>query len=187
MRALLLPLLLPLHTALAQLPAAPEPTPELAPIAPPVDVFPYPPWMVISAGTAAALLVALFLWWLMKWAGRRATPPLPPREATLRALQALRPHASTTEPYPFSIEVCDLLRRYVTQQYHIHATEQTSPEFLSAVSAAAQFGEEEKALLATFLEKADLIKFARLAATSTDSEQLVEQALRFVKGKEVAA
>ncbi len=177
-------LLLPLHAVLAQA----EPTPELAPIAPPVEVFPYSPWVVVAGCTAAALVVGLLLWALMRWARRRATPPpLPPRQAALRALQAMRPRAATAEPYPFSIEVCDLLRRYITQQYHIQATEQTSPEFLAAISATPQFGEEEKALLATFLEKADLIKFARVAATGADSEQLVEQALRFVKGKEATA
>jgi len=32
------------------------------------------------------------------------------------------------------------------------------------------------------LEKADLIKFARVAAGSADSEQLLEEARRFVEG-----
>ena len=60
--------------------------------------------------------------------------------------------------------------------------DQTSPEFLAAAGASPRFSEAEKALLAAFLEKADLIKFARLAAGSSDSEQLLEQARRFVEG-----
>ena len=184
-------LLLPLPAARAQfqMPAAQAspPPPELAPIAPPVDVFPYPPWMVVSAGALAALLVGLLIWACIRWARQRAVPaPLPPREAALLALRNLQPRAAEAEPYPFSIEVCDILRLYITRQFRIRATAQTSPEFLAAISAAQAFSEDEKALLAAFLEKADLIKFARVAASGADSEQLLEQAFRFVNGKEAA-
>jgi hypothetical protein len=36
------------------------------------------------------------------------------------------------------------------------------------------------------LEKADLIKFARVHASAGDSERLLEQALQFVKGGVIA-
>lgn len=97
-------------------------------------------------------------------------------------LERLREQISQTEPYPFSIEVSNALREFVSEEFKVRATRQTSPEFLAAASASPLFSAEDKTLLAAFLEKADLIKFARLAASSSDSEALLEQACRFVEG-----
>jgi len=41
-------------------------------------------------------------------------------------------------------------------------------------------------LLEDFLNRCDLIKFARYEATSADSQLLLEEATRFVKGEELA-
>ena len=68
----------------------------------------------------------------------------------------------------------------------MRATQQTSPEFLAAAAASPRFSEADKTLLAAFLDKADLIKFARVHATASDSEQLLEQARRFVEGGSAA-
>jgi hypothetical protein len=40
----------------------------------------------------------------------------------------------------------------------------------------------DRTLLGHFLEKCDLIKFARVQATSADNSDLVESALAFVQG-----
>ena len=64
----------------------------------------------------------------------------------------------------------------------MQAKEQTSPEFLASIANFSQLTEQEKTLLSLFLEKSDLIKFARLNATTEDSAMLVEQAIRFVEG-----
>jgi len=170
--------------ALPQQPqAAPSPTPELAPIAPPVHVFPYPMWMVITAGVVLLLVVAAIVWAILRHIKNRPQPPPPtPRELALAALEKLRGRISELEPHPFSIEVSDVLRLFVTREFRVRATQQTSPEFLAAAAASPRFSEADKALLAAFLEKADLIKFARVQATACDSEQLLEQARRFVEG-----
>ena len=65
-------------------------------------------------------------------------------------------------PYQFSIRVSDILRKYVTQQYGLPATRQTSIEFLTALAKASPFSTEEKSLLEDFLNRCDLIKFARV-------------------------
>ncbi|XHR28156.1 MAG: DUF4381 family protein [Chthoniobacteraceae bacterium] len=164
--------------------AAPSPTPvDLAPIAPPVPVFPYPMWMVAIAATVAVLLLAGIVWAIVRYVKSRPAPPPPtPRQRAHAALESLRERIGQTEPYPFSVEVSDALRSFVTDEFQVRATRQTSPEFLAAAAASPRFSEADKALLAAFLEKADLIKFARLAATATDSEGLLEQAGRFVEG-----
>ena len=164
------------------MPAA-APTPEIRPIAPPVPVFPYPLWMVVVAVFLALLVLGAIAWAVVRHIRNRPQPPPPtPRELALAALQLLRERTSTAEPYPFSIEVSDVLRTFVTREFRVRATNQTSPEFLAAAARSPRFSEADKALCAAFLEKADLIKFARVHATTADSEQLLEQAFRFVEG-----
>jgi hypothetical protein len=89
-------------------------------------------------------------------------------------------------PYQFSVRVSDILRKYVTQQYGLPATRQTSIEFLTALAKASSFSSDEKTLLEDFLNRCDLIKFARYEATASDSELLLEEAIRFVKGDQLA-
>ena len=85
-------------------------------------------------------------------------------------------------PYQFSIRVSDILRRYVVEQFDLPMTRQTSVEFLNTIASAPNFGDEEKALLADFLNRCDLIKFARYEATTEDSRLLLDEARQFVKG-----
>ena len=167
-------------------PAA-SPTPELAPIAPPVPVFPYPMWMVATECIVLLLVVSSIIWAVVRYIRNRPQPPPPTaRELALAALERLRNRIAQIEPYPFSIEVSDVLRGFVAGEFRVRATQQTSPEFLAAAAASPRFSEADKTLLAAFLDKADLIKFARVHATVSDSEQLLEQARRFVEGGSVA-
>ena len=180
--ALLLACAVTAHAQIAVPPAA-SPTPELAPIAPPVPVFPYPMWMVVSVILAGLLVVAAIIWAVLRHIKNRPQPQPPtPRELALAALEKLRGGIAQMEPHPFSFEVSDVLRLFVVREFSVRATQQTSPECLAAAAASPSFSEADKALLAAFLEKADLIKFARLQAMARDSEQLLEQARRFVEG-----
>ena len=100
----------------------------------------------------------------------------------LERLEAARVEIDRETPYRFSIRVSDILRRFVTEQYHLPLTRQTSVEFLAALARRSEFSEDDKSLLTDFLNRCDLIKFARYEATTADSELLLEEALRFVKG-----
>ncbi|MDQ2660186.1 MAG: hypothetical protein M3Y03_07170, partial [Verrucomicrobiota bacterium] len=66
--------------------------------------------------------------------------------------------------------------------YQLPVTRQTSVEFLSALAATSPFSPDEQTLLGDFLNRCDLIKFARYDATTADSEKLLEEATRFVQG-----
>jgi len=162
--------------------------PEIRDIAPPIDVFPYPLWMVISAGLIAAILLGLLTWWIVRWMRRRPpVPPPTPRAAAVRALEALRAKVEVLDPYQFSIEVSDVLRGFVTAQFGLPATQQTSPEFLASISATPRFSAEDRDLIERFLERCDLIKFAHVSATSADSAELLASAISFVHGSRVSA
>jgi len=174
-----------LPSAFAAITAAPDtPAPvELRDIAPPLDVFPYPLWMVLTVAGIALVVLGVLAWMLFHWVRRRQVPPLPtPRGLALRELEKLRAQVRTAEPYAFSFAVSDVLRSFIGAQFGLHAREQTSPEFLAAITQANRFHESERSLLAVFLEKCDLIKFARIDATADDSTKLLESAIAFVQG-----
>lgn len=154
-------------------------------IAPPVDYFLLKPWMVFCAVAGTLLLVGLTIW-LVKWWRRRPAKILTPRERAIEQLAWIENQIETLPPYQFSIRVSDILRRYVTEQYQLPVTRQTSVEFLNTLTAISPFSADEQTLLGDFLNRCDLIKFARYDATTADSRLLIEEANRFVKGGALA-
>lgn len=154
-------------------------------IAGPVDYFVLKPWMVFCAVAAFLLLVGLTTW-LVKWWRRRPAKILTPRERAIDQLAQIESQIETLPPYQFSIRVSDILRRYVTEQYQLPVTRQTSVEFLNALAAKSPFSPDDRDLLDDFLNRCDLIKFARYDATTEDSRLLLGEANRFVKGGTLA-
>ena len=154
-------------------------------IAPPVDYSLIPPWLVFVIAFVVLSLLGLVVWWFVK-RRKPGLPPKAPREIALEELEQIHDEIERMSPYQFSIRVSDILRKYVTQQYGLPATRQTSIEFLSALAKASPFSTDEKSLLEDFLNRCDLIKFARYEATASDSELLLQEAIRFVKGGQLA-
>src|SRR5438477_13102502 len=149
-------------------------------IAPPVDYSLVPPWMIFVASLIVLTIIGLAIWYGRKFFRKQQLIPSP-RESALTALGKIESEVEKIAPYQFSIRVSDILRRYVMEQFDLPMTRQTSVEFLNAI-AAASFADEEKTLLADFLNRCDLIKFARYEATTADSRLLLDEARQFVKG-----
>ena len=150
-------------------------------IAPAVDYSLVPPWVIFCGVFVALVLLGLAGWWIR----RRFQRPKPQQSARDRALEQLDRISREMEllsPYQFSIRVSDILRRYVTEQYALPVTNQTSFEFLSSLARTSPFSEDDKSLLEDFLNRCDLIKFARYDATMEDSRLLLDEATRFVRG-----
>ena len=149
-------------------------------IAPPVNYSLVPPWMIFVGSLIVLTIIGLAIWYGRRFF-RKKQVTLSPRERTLAALSAIENDVEKIAPYQFSIRVSDILRRYVVEQFDLPMTRQTSVEFLNAIASAPNFGDEE-ALLADFLNRCDLIKFARYEATPEDSRLLLDEARQFVKG-----
>jgi hypothetical protein len=149
-------------------------------IAPPVDYSLIPPWLVFAGTFLALTIVGLVIWLIAR--RQRPESPQSPRNRALEALERMQDQINRLNPYQFSIHVSDILRHYVTEEHGLPVTRQTSVEFLNALTEAPQFSSDEKSLLEDFLNRCDLIKFARYEATSADSKLLLEEATRFVKG-----
>jgi hypothetical protein len=147
----------------------------------PVDYFLLQPWMVFCAVAGLLLLIGLTIWLIKRWRNRPLVLKTP-RQRALELLARAATEIDKPSPYQFSIRVSDILRRYVTEQYQLPVTRQTSVEFLNALAAASPFSADEQTLLGDFLNRCDLIKFARYDATREDSRLLLDEADRFVKG-----
>jgi hypothetical protein len=154
-------------------------------IAPPVDYSLIPPWLIFLGVFVLLTVIGLLVWFIAR-ALRRPAPIQSPRDRALSILDQMRTEIEKLDPYRFSIRVSDILRRYVMEQFKLPVTRQTSVEFLAGLRGSSPFSEDEKSLLEDFLNRCDLIKFARYEATSSDSQLLLEEAFRFVEGGQLA-
>ncbi len=129
-------------------------------IAPPVDYSLVPPWVIFVATFAGLTLLGLVTWLILR-KRQRPQPPRLPRDIALESLEQISAEIERISPYRFSIRVSDILRRYVTEQYALPVTRQTSVEFLNALTKSSPFSDEETRLLENFLNRCDLIRLRR--------------------------
>ena len=168
-------------------PAAPSPTPApLNDIVGPVWFWPYPLWMTLVAGFVVLLILAGLVWLLKKLLTRKAVP-LTSRQKALAALEVLRSGIAGADPYAFGVTVSDAIRSYIRAEHRLGATTQTSLEFLNSIRSNPLFTENEKSGLTVFLEKTDLLKFARAEAGEREMLDLLDIAARLVRGEAQSA
>jgi Domain of unknown function (DUF4381) len=168
--------------AAIQTATATPPGAALRDIQPPVEP-PYSLATILAASAVALLVLGLAVWRFVRWLKHRPVPPPPsPRAIALRELERLRAQVRELDPYQFSIAVSDVLRHFIGAHFGLHAEKQTSPEFLDSIRLSYSFSEEDRRLLAHFLERCDLVKFARIQADETTSEALLGSAFAFVQG-----
>jgi len=113
---------------------------------------------------AALLAAAAFAAWRVLGRVREQVRlmRMSPRERALHELSLLlaKDLVGKHQVKEFYLELTMIVRRYIERQHTIRAPEQTTEEFLQAVSRDPRFGAEVVARLKTFLTAADLVKFA---------------------------
>lgn len=162
-------------------PPAPTPVP-IHDIVGPVWFWPYPVWVTICAAFALLVILAGFIY-LAKRLLKRKSRILTNRERAIAALSALRDQMAGSDPYTFGVEVSNDVRSYIQSEHGLFATRQTSIEFLQSIAEHALFTDNEKAGLGVLLERTDLLKFARAEAGEAEMLDLLETAVRFVRGE----
>jgi len=126
----------------------------------------------------SALLILFLVWWLKRRKPVVAIPvipPLSPLEIALAALQKLKDANLPVEN--FYTQLSDIVRQFIEGRYGLRAPERTTEEFL----AEARLPEQYMALLQTFLQEADLVKFARHRPSVEDMARALAAAEKFVR------
>ena len=163
--------------------SASMPTPQpLRDIRGPIDIE--SPWTWLWAALALAAVTAGILlawrWWQRKQqSGGVGTPGLSPEEAARRRLQDAL--AWIEDPERFVVEVSEAARDYLEGRFGLRAPERTTEEFLAELSGSVALDGRHKELLADFLTRCDLVKFARAVVDRSELQGLHQAAVRLVE------
>jgi hypothetical protein len=136
----------------------------------------------VLACVAGALLLALgvYLFWRRK---QRLPParPLLPHEIALQGLEQIRALMDPAKVREFSIAISDIVRGHIEQAFAVTATHRTTEEFLrDLVDSSNASLAAHRNLLAEFLNRCDIAKFAGMSLSGQIMESLYESARSFV-------
>ena len=157
-------------------------SPELKDITDPVDV-PIPWWVwvlgvvLLSAGTSG------LIWWWKRRIQRQQVPrQVPAHETALNALDALQAEDLLIqgEVKPFYIRLSDIVRHYIEGCFGLRAPEQTTQEFLTSISGSSLIRKGHQKLLRSFLNQADMVKFAEVVPDGEESNSALDAARQFI-------
>jgi hypothetical protein len=151
---------------------------EIEDIRPPIASPPSLTIVILLASLLLLAVIAYFVWPNPKQVALQ--PPLP-KEIARRRLEEAKARISTANPYEFGIEVSDILRSFIEQQFGIKAVRQTTFEFLNEAAHTAFFDVSRQEKLRRFLGACDAIKFAHTSSGRSDNEALFEQVSAFVE------
>jgi hypothetical protein len=128
---------------------------------------------VASGATGIALIFLLVRFF------HRNKPALSPHNKAVLAISQLK-HANLAVQ-PFYTTLSDIVRHYLEGRFQIHATGQTTREFLNEAKRNTRLEHSDRESLGTFLVAADLVKFARHEPTKNVNEDAIHQAEIFIK------
>lgn len=152
------------------------------PVLPPTLVEQYAIHIAV-AGLAIAAIAGALVYWLRR--RTRREKPLPPLPAWEVAYQRLRELDQRQLPQQgryevFYVDLSSILRYYIEDRFLLHAPEQTTPEFLTAVSANRVVTSEHQETLARFLRHCDYVKFAQYQPTVEEMDKSFTTVLQFI-------
>jgi hypothetical protein len=138
-------------------------------------------WLAVC-GVGALAAAAAWLWVRHRGKAERAVPPPLPWEVAYARLRELdqRGLPQAGKPEPYYVDLSAILRYYIEDRFQVHAPEQTTPEFLDAVSTSRILNEGYQRLLGDFLRHCDRVKFAQYQPTLPEMERSFAVVLQFV-------
>lgn len=159
-------------------------TNDLRDIRPPVEI-PNGWALVLWLAVALAVAALLYLAWRYLKQRQMAAAIVPPVPAHVLAKQKLEEAlALIGRPREFCIVVSDTARWYLEQRFNFHAPERTTEEFLYELKATDLLTPDQKSSLGEFLQRCDLVKFARYEPREPELLELHGSAVRLVEETE---
>ena len=139
-------------------------------------------WWIGGIAAAAAVLIALGVWYRRHRAAHRQAFVVPAHRWALDHLDALEhqqlPIQGQTHEYYFLLSA--IVREYIERRFSLMAPEQTTIEFLEHLRDHAVFSIEHKTLLREFLQSADMVKFALHEPPNEEVRRALQSAREFV-------
>ena len=143
------------------------------------------PMPLLAIGVAAVLALAaiLVLYRLWKKRTKKVSTPMPTAwEQALQALDQARQLLEAGDHLAYLERVAEILRRYIELRFSLPSTRQTTREFLATLG---DHGDSplhgHRHVLQTFLELADLAKFARHPEERSRLEEVEDSLRRFIE------
>ena len=141
------------------------------------------PWVLLAAAVGAGA------WYLRGRLRKRpvtvvARPGPPPRPFRIIALEALDELEASTllergRVKAYHVRISEIIRAYVEGQLEVPALEMTTREVVSGLRRAS-LGRGITQSFRSFLDRCDLVKFAKLRPGADDSRELMERARSLV-------
>jgi hypothetical protein len=144
-------------------------------------------WALAFAGAAGALYL---LWWLSRRIQKAIRlRRMSPRERALYELSELLAQdlIARQKIKEFYLELTMIVRHYIERAHAIRAPEQTTEEFLAAVTRKPVFTREVVIKLKTFLQTSDLVKFAAYRPERQIIDQTISTARDYIDTDEKTA
>ena len=137
-------------------------------------------WVVLGA-----ILLGGSIWAIRRKGPERSRvqPPAPGRPAHELALEALEELVNLLKPHEsrrYGIESTSIIRTYIESRFGIRAPMQATEEFLVAASHSNELEPRHRELLKIYLERCDLLKFARSTAAVDELSAIHRSAVDFV-------
>ena len=159
---------------------------EIRDIKPPIALRRFPARIaaILAAGAGAIAVAAALV--LRRRRRREAAPavaPRPPHEIAREELRRLRamhlPEAGrVAECY---VRLSGIARRYIEARFGLRAPDRTTEEFLAEAGRGGVLDARARVLIGDFLERCDLVKFARYGPTAGEVDGAFDAAERFVE------
>lgn len=153
-------------------------------IKPPIEIPSGWAWLGWLAGALALAALAYWAWcyWRKK---QQQLPVVPVVPAHVRAKQKLAEAlALIGQPKEFCIVVSDTVRWYLEERFDFHAPERTTEEFLHELRGTDLLTPDQKDSLVEFLNRCDLVKFARYEPVEAELRDLHAAAVRLIEETE---
>jgi len=156
----------------------------------PADLWSTLRWIILTVLLISTGIV-LFIIYRRKKSGKvplaqRFTPPRPPHETALEELNNLKNSnlLQDGEIKKYYIRISEIIRRYIEGRYFITAMEMTTTEVLLRLSRE-DVNSEELRLFEQFLNRCDLVKFAKLIPSDEENEEVLNLAYEIINRTKV--
>lgn len=151
----------------------------IGPVPLPINPVPY-----ILLGVAICIVLLILSYLFLRWKKNRPVIVLSPAQIAMRDLAASKQLFDQGNFVAYAEKISHILRKFITSQFSIKATSQTTHEFLSQVQKSVTSDSPLSAyrqLLGDCLEQMDLIKFANVFPRQDDVVHLEKAAVSFIE------